>query len=349
MRGTRLDSKSYRRTVLASAGRVEVVAETMPAEVEPGWIRLRLAAASVCGTDMHYFRHFANAGFSLQRPTTLGHEACARVVDANGSQFNAGQLVAINPLIACTTCGPCGDGAINMCPEKRFPGSATTIPHIDGFFREYFDFPARCCYPVHDESIPDHVTCTEPLACAIHAVNRAGVREGSRILVTGCGPMGLLATVAARSNGADVDVTDLRPEAIEIAKRLGATRGFVAGDEVIRPEAGAYDVVIEASGSHAAFNEGLTAVRKQGTISMLSLIQRRSATVDLHLVALKEITTVGSILYTAREFIAALELVQSGAIDLSPLITRRVPLRELQSGFDLMVAGRIAGKLVVTP
>lgn len=110
---------------------------------------------------MHDFRHFANAGFYLDNPVTLGHEACAYVEDANGHGFAPGRLVAINPVIECSACGACRRGDINMGPAKRFPGSATTRPHIDGFFRERFDFPARCCHAVADGVNPEHPTFAE--------------------------------------------------------------------------------------------------------------------------------------------------------------------------------------------
>lgn len=318
----------------------------MPEDIEEGWVRLRLATASVCGTDMHYFRHFANAGFEFAYPVTLGHEACAWIEEPNGSRFEAGQLVAVNPVIECGSCDACRRGDINMCPGKRFPGSATTNPHIDGFFRQIFDFPARCCHPVAADANPEHLTLAEPLACAMHAINRAGVESGMDVLITGCGPMGLLAVIAAAARGAEVHVTDLRSEAVNAALALGATRGFVPGSH--DTPAGVYDVVVEASGSPHAFNQAIDSVHKQGTISILSLIQPRPATVNLHLIALKEITIIGSILFTG-EFSDSLDLIQSGSVDFDAMIGRRVTFEDLQAGCEGVDAGTVVGKLLVKP
>lgn len=185
----------YKKSLLTKAKTVALETSEMPTAIAEDSVRLRLATASICGTDMHYFRHFANAGFFLDCPVTLGHEACAYVENANGHDFAVGQLVAINPVIECGECPACQNGDINMCPTKRFPGSATTKPHIDGFFREYFDFPARCLHRVADSVSPDHLTFAEPLACALHSVNRAKISRDQKILITGCGPMGLLAVV----------------------------------------------------------------------------------------------------------------------------------------------------------
>ena len=182
---------SYTKSLLTAARTVEIQQAEMPDAIEPGWVRMKLATASICGTDMHYFRHFANAGFFLDYPVSLGHEACAWVEDPNGSGLEVGQLVAINPVIGCGVCEKCLTGDINMCATKRFPGSATTKPHIDGFFREYFDFPAKCLRVAKPGISPDHLTFAEPLACAMHSVNRAKVEAGMKVLVTGCGPMGV--------------------------------------------------------------------------------------------------------------------------------------------------------------
>ncbi len=339
---------SYNKSLLTAAREMQIEQAEMPDELAPDHVRLKLATASICGTDMHYFRHFANAGFFLDYPVTLGHEACAYVKDANGHDFKPGQLVAINPVIECGKCDACQRGDINMCPTKRFPGSATTKPHIDGFFREYFDFPARCCHAVADGVNPDHLTFAEPLACAMHSVNRAGVKEGDKVLITGCGPMGLLATIGAHAKGAKVHVTDLKAEAIEAAKAVGASKGFVIGQDDMKELANNYDVVVEASGSPHAYNQALEAVRKQGVIAVLSLIQPSEVPINLHLNAIKEVSSVGSILFTG-EFAEAVELIESGTVDFDAITAARFPVSKTLDACEMMAEGRAVGKVLIKP
>lgn len=339
---------SYTQSLLTSAKTVEVQRAEMPAAIEPGWVRLRLATASICGTDMHYFRHFANAGFYLDYPVTLGHEACGYIEDANGSAFDVGQLVAINPLIPCGVCEKCVAGDINMCATKRFPGSATTKPHIHGFFREYFDFPASCLHTVDQSINPDHLTFAEPLACAMHCVNRSGVEAGSQVLVTGCGPMGLLAVVGAVAKGATVDVTDIKRASTEVAMKVGAKTGYVAGEDDMSVLSNAYDVVIEASGSPHGYNQALEACRKQGTLGVLSLIQPSEVPINLHLNALKEIRSIGSILFT-HEFEDAVELIASRTVDFDALIAGRFSVSETQDACTFMASGEAIGKVLIKP
>ena len=339
---------AYLKSLLTAAREIKIEQAEMPPAPAAEDLRLRLATASICGTDMHYFRHFANAGFFLDYPVTLGHEACSYVEDANGHDFEKGQLVAINPVIECGCCDACTRGDINMCPAKRFPGSATTKPHIDGFFRQQFDFPARCCHRVAAGVSPDHLTFAEPLACALHSVNRAGIQAGQRVLVTGCGPMGLLATVGAHAKGATVDVTDLKSEALAAARAVGASRGFDIAKDDLSALSNQYDVVIEASGSPHAYNQALDAVRKQGVISVLSLIQPQPVAINLHLNALKEVTSVGSILFT-REFAEAVALIESGAVDFEAITAARFPVAETQAACEMMADGRAVGKVLITP
>lgn len=333
-------------SVLSAAQKIDVINRTLPDEVPEGYVRIRLATASLCGTDLHYFRHFQNAGFVLQRPVTLGHEACGYVSNANGSGLDVGQLVALNPIINCGTCEWCAIEQGNLCTAKQFPGSATTVPHIDGFFQSEFDFPAKCCVPVPEGTNAEHLTFAEPLACAMHSVTIAGVRAGSKVLVTGCGPMGLLALVAARAVGADVDVSDVRSEAVALGVKIGAGTGYLVGKEEV--PALSYDAVIEASGAPQAFNLALEAVRRQGRLSILSNIQPTTTPINLHRIMLKEIAVVGSFQFN-REFRQAIDLILSGRFDFDQLIAARFALNKTGEALALMQSGGAPGKILIKP
>lgn len=331
-------------TVLSAATTIKTTERCLPDAVPNDYVRLTLATASLCGTDLHYYRHFSNAGFNMQRAVTLGHEACAYVADANGSALTVGQLVALNPIINCGTCKSCLAGLENHCSNKKFPGSATTVPHIDGFFQAAFDFPLACCYPVPDSTNPEHLTFAEPLACSMHSVTMTGAKQGDRILITGCGPMGLLAVVAAKAKGIDVHVTDVRAEAVDLAVQIGASCGYVAGQQ--SPDHDSYDAVIEASGSPHAFNTALDTVKRRGKIAILSNIQLSKVPVNLHKIMLKEVVVTGSFQFNV-EFKQALDLITSGQQDFEQLIAARFPLAETGAALDYMLAGKAAGKILI--
>lgn len=333
-------------TVLSAAKTIDTKDRTLPENVPDGYVRLRLATGSLCGTDLHYYRHFANAGFILNRPVTLGHEACAYVTDPNGNGFKTDQLVALNPIIKCGECDPCLAGQENHCTAKKFPGSATTVPHVDGFFQAEFDFPAACCHPVPEGTDPDHLTFAEPLACAMHSVTLSGAMEGDKVLVTGCGPMGLLTVVALLADGIEVDVTDVRQEAIDLAVKIGANTGYLAGDSNL-PE-NHYDAIIEASGSPHAVNQSLNSVKRKGRISILSIIQPSNTPIDLHKITIKEVVVTGSFQFN-MEFKKALNLITSGKRDFEELIAARYPLPQTTDALEFMLSGQAAGKILIKP
>lgn len=333
-------------TKLTAARTVSATEQTVSDAIPAGHVRLRLAVASLCGTDLHYYSHFANAGFVLHNPVTLGHEACAYVIDPNGSDLRSGQLVALNPIMNCQVCAPCKRGEENLCTAKKFPGSATTVPHLDGFFREVIDHPTRCCRPVADRINPRHLTFAEPMACALHSLNKGGVAAGQRVLVTGCGPMGLLAIAGAVARGADVTALDLRPKAVDVALRAGAKTGLIAGQFDEADIEKQFDVVVEASGAIPAFNTALKAVRQKGHVSILSNIQMRTAKIMLHLIMLKEIEIVGSFQFN-REFEEAVQLVESGTVDFDALTAATFPLEEAAEALEMMVSGQAFGKILL--
>ncbi|MGA9658348.1 MAG: alcohol dehydrogenase catalytic domain-containing protein [Asticcacaulis sp.] len=335
---------TYQASKLMSATTIAVEDATMPETIEAGWVRIKLAAASICGTDMHYFRHFGNAGFALEHAITLGHEACGWVEDANGADLKKGQLVALNPIINCGECAQCQKGLVNLCTAKRFPGSALTKPHIDGFFREYFDFPAFCCRPVADSVKPEHLTFAEPLACALHAVNTGHVKAGDKVLVTGCGPMGLLAIVGAASKGAEVSCLDLRPNTVALGQKVGATHGYVGGQDDLSGLNSQFDVVIEASGAPVVFNQAMDFVRKRGIISMLSSMQSSTLPLNLQNIMLKEIQVLGSFQFN-KEFEEAVQVIESGKYDFDQMIAGKFGISDTAEAFDLALSGSKAGKV----
>lgn len=337
---------SYVETKLVAAKNLAIASQTAPEAIPAGHARLRLAAGSLCGTDLHYYSRFANASFELKNPVTLGHEACAWVVDPNGSGLETGQLVALNPIMNCRDCAPCKRGEENLCVAKKFPGSATTVPHLDGFFRDIIDHPAQRCRPATEGVNPRHLTFAEPLACALHSLNKGAVAAGQEVLVIGCGPMGLLAIVGAAARGARVTAIDLRPKAAEVALSAGAREGLAIGefDEAMLEKR--FDVVVEASGAIPAFNIALNAARAQGRIAMLSNIQVSAAETMLHLIMLKELEIVGSFQFN-REFEEAVGLIESGSVDFDALTGGTFPLTETGEALAHLASGEAIGKIVI--
>ncbi|OTB03358.1 hypothetical protein M426DRAFT_60558 [Hypoxylon sp. CI-4A] len=201
---------------------------------EPGLgeLQITIKSTGICGSDISYYKKFANGDLCACAPLSLGHESSGTVV-AIGPQVNGfkiGDRVALEVGIPCGQCGICRKGRYNLCKKMRFRSSAKSVPHFQGTLQERINHPANWCH-----KLPDHVSfeaaaLLEPLAVAIHAVNRATPAPGSTALVMGAGTVGLLTAAMARQSGCvSVTITDVDAGRVDYAVKKGfATHGFVS-------------------------------------------------------------------------------------------------------------------------
>lgn len=303
----------------------------------PGQLRLRLATGGVCGSDLHYYNHGGFGAVRLKEPMILGHEVSARVeeVGPGVTGFAPGQLVAVSPSRPCGTCRYCLEGLPNQCLNMRFYGSAMPFPHIQGAFREVLVADAAQCVDATGLT-PGEAAMAEPLAVTLHATTRAGTMLGKRVLVTGCGPIGVLSILAARRAGAaEIVATDLSDFTLSLARKVGADRVINTGAE---PDAlaayaegkGHFDVLYECTGVAAALAGGISALRPRGVILQLGL----GGDMSLPMMAItsKELDLRGSFRFHA-EFATGVALMRAGLIDVKPLITHTVPLASAEDAF----------------
>lgn len=308
-------------------------------EPGPGEVRLALATGGVCGSDLHYYNHGGFGTVRLREPMILGHEVSARVaaLGAGVSGLSVGQLVAVSPSRPCRACRYCLEGLANQCLRMRFYGSAMPFPHIQGAFRESLVAEAAQCVDAEGLT-PGEAAMAEPLAVTLHATARAGEMVGRRVLVTGCGPIGVLSILCARRAGAaEIVATDLTAFTLALAERAGADRVIDAGAE---PEAlaayaadkGHFDVLYECTGSAAALAGAIPAIRPRGVILQLGL--GGDMTLPMMAITAKELELRGSFRFHA-EFATGVALMRKGLVDVKPLITHTVPLSEAETAFRL--------------
>jgi L-idonate 5-dehydrogenase len=219
----------------------------------------------------------------------------------------------------------------------RFYGSAMPFPHIQGAFRELLVAEADQCVRADGLSAGE-AAMAEPLAVCLHATRRAGEVLGRRVLVTGCGPIGALAILAARCAGAaEIVATDLAANALEHAARVGADRVI---DMAATPDAlsayaadkGHFDVLYECSGAAPALSGGIAALRPRGVVLQLGLGGDMS--VPMMQITAKEIDLRGSFRFH-EEFATAVALMRKGRIDVRPLITHTLPLAQSEQAFRI--------------
>ena len=327
------------KVIVAHAAKDVRIEESAEAEPGPGEVRLRLATGGVCGSDLHYYHHGGFGAVRLKEPMILGHEVSAYVetLGKGVSGLAIGQLVAVSPSRPCRTCRYCQQGLHNQCLNMRFYGSAMPFPHIQGAFREVLVADAIQCVPADGLSAGE-AAMAEPLAVTLHATRRAGELVGKRVLVTGCGPIGLLSILAARRAGvAEIVATDISDFTLSLAAKVGADRTINTSKD---PEAlaayngdkGTFDVLYECSGATAALVAGIAALRPRGIIVQLGLGGDMS--LPMITITAKELELRGSFRFH-EEFATGIEWMRKGLVDVKPLITHTVPLDQAISAFEI--------------
>lgn len=325
-----------RAIVIHAARDLRVEAREVEA-LGPGQVRLRLATGGVCGSDLHYYNHGGFGAVRLKEPMILGHEVSAFVEEPGASGFAKGQLVAVSPSRPCGGCRFCLEGLPNQCLNMRFYGSAMPFPHIQGAFREVLVADASQCVDASGLT-PGEAAMAEPLAVTLHATGRAGGMLGKRVLVTGCGPIGVLSILAARRAGAaEIVATDLSDFTLALAAKVGADRVINTGASPdalagYGAEKGYFDVLYECTGVAAALAGGIAALRPRGVILQLGLGGDMS--LPMMAITAKELELRGSFRFHP-EFAVGVGLMQKGLIDVKPLITHTVGLERAEDAFRL--------------
>ena len=314
--------------------------ESVP-EPGPGEVLVRVGAGGICGSDLHYFHEGGiGAAIRVRAPIILGHEAAGTVVaiGAGVSDLKAGALVAINPSHPCGECKYCQEGLFQHCLKMRFLGSAMFFPHQDGAFRDLIVVKASQCFPLADHVTPAEGACAEPLAVCLHARNRAGDLSGKRVLVTGAGPIGSLCVAAAREGGASqIVVTDLHDATLAAAGKMGATGTINVAQnasalEPYQADKGYFDVIFECSAAAPALRSAILTARPQGRIVQVGTTG--DIPVPINMVVAKEITWIGTQRFH-EEYGEAVTLINSGAIDVKPIITGSYPLEDALAAFEM--------------
>jgi L-idonate 5-dehydrogenase len=308
-------------------------------EPEAGQIKIKVASGGICGSDLHYYNQGGFGAVRIKQPMIPGHEFSGYVAKLGKGVkgFTLGELVAISPSRPCGHCEYCHQALHNHCVNMQFYGSAMPFPHIQGGFQEELIVRAAQCVQAEGLTAGE-AAMAEPFAVGLHAVNRAGNIFGKRVLITGCGPIGVLAAVAARRAGAaEVVITDLVSNALKFAE-------FACVDHAINmhdnPEGlafyargkGAFDVLFECTGSAHALGDAIAAMRPRGIIVQLGL--SGDMPVPMMQITAKELEIRGAFRFH-KEFTLAIKLMQSGLVDLKPFISHTFELDQACQAFEI--------------
>ena len=315
----------------------------------PDQALVKMGAAGICGSDMHYFRDGQIGKFKIQEPLIPGHEASGVIASlgANVTGLKEGQRVAINPSHPCGTCSRCREGRENLCDSMFFLGSASVFPHAQGMFREYFLISAKQCIPVSNQVSLEELALSEPLSVGLHAVNRAGNLCGKKVLISGSGTIGCMVLLAAKLDGAEqVTMVDVLEEPLAIARKVGADQTLC-----VKPSASPspellneFDVAFEVSGAASALGNCIELVRRGGTIVQVGTIPVEGVHLFANQIMVKELDIRGSMRF-GNVFSRAVRLLESQKLNVQPILTGRFPIAEaakaLQLAFDKTVSMKV--------
>ena len=316
------------------------VEEFETAELGAGQLQVRVRCGGICGSDLHYYQHGGFGTIRIKEPMVLGHEVAGVIeeIGAGVTGFAPGERIAISPSRPCCLCTYCQQGLQNHCLDMRYYGSAMRTPHVQGAFRQQIVVDTHQAHRLADSLSDAEGSMAEPFAVALHAVRRAGPLLGKRVLVTGCGPIGALAIIAARRAGAGhIVATDVGAHTLGKALKVGA-------DEVVNvaetpdglarftADKGSFDVLFEASGNARALVGAFDALRPRGVIVQLGL--GGDMTLPINTIVAKEFDLRGAFRFH-EEFAVAVELLNKGLVDVKPLISATLSYRDSARAFAL--------------
>lgn len=309
-------------------------------EAGPGQVLVKIQKIGICGSDIHVYH--GEHPFT-KYPITQGHEVSGEIaaLGPGVTGFVLGQKVTIQPQVVCGNCWPCRHGKYNLCEELKVMGFQTT-----GVASWFFAVDESKVTSLPDSMSFDEGAMIEPLAVAVHAVQRAGDVAGKDICVLGAGPIGILVAQVAKGLGArKVMITDVSKIRLEKARECGAdvcvnTREKDFGEEFLRcfgPDKA--DVIYDCAGNNITMGQAIQYARKGSTIILVAVFATRG-NVDLAVLNDHELDLNTSMMYRNEDYLKAIELVEEGKVQLKPLISKHFPFQEYLAAYEYIDANR---------
>jgi L-iditol 2-dehydrogenase len=308
-------------------------------EPGPDQILVKTKSVGICGSDVHYYVEGRIGSYIVNEPLILGHETAGQVarVGSNVTHLKEGDRVALEPGVPCGCTDFVKQGLYNLCPSIEF----FATPPIHGTFAEYFVHNANFAFKLPDNVSFDEGAMCEPLSVGIHATRQGNVGLGSRVLITGAGPIGLVNLLCAKAAGAGIiAVVETHKNRAAMAKQCGATHiidtfdsnGILEQTKQITDGQG-FDVVLECSGAAPAAQTAVKALKANGTLVFIGLFSQQEVAMDLNAITQKELTYKGVFRYR-NTYQTAIDLISSGRIDVKPLITKHFNWENVKDAMD---------------
>lgn len=350
-------SSTHKAAVLYGAKDLRLEDVDTPA-IQPEEVQVAPRATGLCGTDQHYYQNGRNGIYQVHEPLILGHEASGEVVAIGSAvkDLQVGDRVVLEPQLACISCHHCRSGRYNLCEKMRFNGSASARPPAQGSLQKRWNHPAYLCYKIPDAVSFAEGAMVEPLSVALHSVRKARLEAGQTVLITGAGAIGLLCGLIARNSGASTIVmVDVDQARLDFAIKHGiadqiyqvpmkpnqgeSTHEFsarIAKEMRNSTHAGKASAALECTGMETCLNVCISGVAAGAKVILVGM-GRPVQEVNLGVVLVREIELHGVWRYT-NTFRAAIDLIESGMVDVKPMITHQYPMEDIHKALELTLS-----------
>lgn len=316
-------------------------------EIGPGEVLIKVAFTGICGTDM--LAYHGGMPKRVKPSVILGHEFSGTIQNvAEGSQFQVGEQVTVEPLLTCGDCPGCKIGEYNLCNRLNLIGIDS-----DGGMAQYIKVPETKVYRLGPSISLEIGALIEPLAVCVHLLNKGKVSANQKVLIVGGGPIGIITALVARQKGAEVIISEINPFRI----RIGMELGFDVIDPSMqdfqeqineRTNGRGADVSVEATGTNIGLVSCIEGTCVQGT-AVIAGLPKKNADFDTYRIIAKELNLVGTRVYKQEDYIEAIELLNHRKIDLTPIISRVVPLEDaIGKGFEAIDRGEDVIKILIS-
>ncbi|HXC97232.1 MAG TPA: galactitol-1-phosphate 5-dehydrogenase [Edaphobacter sp.] len=312
--------------------------EVLKPEIGVADVLIEVKACGICGSDVHGYD--GSTGRRIP-PLIMGHEAAGIVVEVGSdvTTVKAGDRVTFDSTIFCGNCDFCRNGEINLCNNRQVLGVSCREYRRHGAFAELVAVPERILYALPDSFPYEKAAMIEAVSVAVHAAKITKIRPGSSVVVIGVGMIGLLAIQAFRNFGCTlVMAIDLDEAKLKLARQLGADETFLATDPNLISKLSAstdgagVDIAVEVVGAQRSINTAIDSVRRGGTVTLIGNLAAK-VEIPLQTVVTRQLSILGSCA-SAGEYGESIKLMQSGAINVDPMITAIAPLAEGAQWFE---------------
>jgi L-idonate 5-dehydrogenase len=317
-----------------------VTDESINENLLPNQLRINMKNCGICGSDIHYFLHGENGGRKIKEPLMLGHETVGEIIEVGKevSKFKIDDRIAVNPALYCYNCKYCKTKNFNLCENVLFLGSAAKTPHTQGAFREQLIIDQSQCHIINDSVTYEEAAFAEPFAVALHASSFTEYNDNQKIVIAGCGPIGLLLLkiLVQKVEQEQIFVLDVNNNVLDTAKKIGNINTINIKDNLnfINDYRNFFDIAFEASGNVNSINNLIEICRRGANIIQIGNMPGGLIKINYNKVMIKELKLQGSYRFI-NEFDDAVNKINNKEYIFSDMLTHKFKLQDCEEAMKI--------------